>query len=251
MTTTQQLRGAPIDTMDCLRRGASLCGDQYWLLVVMGALFMLIVNAQTALLPLPILLGPLTCGMYSALRARSRGERIVLGRLFDGFRCFGTAFLASLLHLLVLLVTAIPFGMALGLCGSIAGVAFGNGAEVVGACLATLFGLIGLALAVALLIANTLILFTYPLIMERGLSAAAALAASARGVRRHIGSLIVLNAVLALLTSVAYLALILPGLLVFPVSMAATWVAYRHVFPEEAAVEEASSGRGVAPIGEA
>ena len=249
-SSESQPHGVAIDPIDCLRRGWALIGDQYGLLVAMGLLFMLMVNAQTALIPMPILAGPLMCGLYVALRTRSEGGRARLDQLFEGFRRFWPAFLASLLHLLIFALTAIPFAIVLVLAGLSAGAAFNSGAVVLGVCIATFTVLTALALAIALLVANTLIWFTYPLIVERDLSAAAAIAVSAQGARRHIGGLVVLHVVLAVLTTLAYLALIVPGLLVFPVILAASWVAYREVFPIQESCGQPSVPDGVAPVGE-
>ncbi|MDP6538224.1 MAG: hypothetical protein QF903_05915 [Planctomycetota bacterium] len=245
----QRAADEPIGTVDCLSRGWELCKGQYGLLVVMGFLFMTIVNAQSAILPLPILVGPLTCGFFLALRTRSEGRTATLGQLFDGFARFKAAFFASLLHLAALVVTALPFGIAMGLCGLLAGLAFESGANVLGGCIATLCVLTGLLLALALLVVNTLVWFTYPLLAEHDLSASAAMAASARGARRHITSLIALNVALALLTCLATLFFVLPGLLLLPIVMAATWEAYRRVFSVDELPQPPVDRPGVAPIG--
>ena len=78
---------------------------------------------------------------------------------------------------------------------------------------------------------QTLLLFTFPLIIDRNLSAVEAIKTSARAVLKNMGGIIGLLGVSFVISIVGYLALCVGLYFVIPIIVAGFAVAYRKVFP--------------------
>jgi uncharacterized membrane protein len=93
-------------------------------------------------------------------------------------------------------------------------------------------GMMLLVIIIATLI-GAFFIFTYPLIVDRRLSAIDALRTSARAVIGNLGGVMGLMGLSALLGIAGMLLCYVGAFLVMPVSFAAWAVAYRQVFPAE------------------
>src|SRR6185295_11433493 len=103
-SSTPTFQAGVVQPMACLRGGYDLVRDQYWLFVGM-ALVAIIVGS---VVPFGILLGPMMCGIYLALFKTRRGQPIEFGDLFKGFDYFGDGLIATLLHLIPIVVVFVP-----------------------------------------------------------------------------------------------------------------------------------------------
>src|SRR4029079_1450063 len=93
-----------IEPIKCISAAWAMVKEQYWLFVGMCAVGLLIGSA----VPMGILTGPMMCGLYIAVLAISRRQPIEFGMLFKGFDYFGPSVVATLLHVVPILVIVIP-----------------------------------------------------------------------------------------------------------------------------------------------
>ena len=94
-----------VEPVECLKAGwQSDPKNQYWLFFGMTAVGFLI----GSLVPFGLLMGPMMCGLYLAFFQTRRGQPIEFGVLFKGFDYFGDSVVATLLHMIPLVVVFVP-----------------------------------------------------------------------------------------------------------------------------------------------
>lgn len=228
MITTEFNRGV-VRPVECLKAGWALIKDQYWLFFGIVVVGMIIASFG----PVGILLGPMFCGIYLCFFAKMRGEPVKFELLFKGFDYFGQSVLAGIVQVVpmavLMFLAYIPmFAMPIFLqpdrnSEPNPAVIFG----FVGA----VFLLIFIAITIGGLI-TMLFIFTFPLIVERKLSAIDALKTSARAVLGNIGGMLGLW-FCSFLVHLAGAMLCFVGVyLAIPITMAGYAIAYRKIFPE-------------------
>jgi hypothetical protein len=224
------VRQVPIAPFDCLSEGWNRVRDQYWLLVAVCAVGMLI----GGLLPLAILMGPMLCGIYVCCLEKWRGRRVAFELLFKGFdsAVFLQSLIASLIQMAVSMVVVFPVVMVAIVVTIIvtAGQASGRPPTAPGALAVTLIVAgIGILL-LGLILISTVFVFTYPLIVDRGLTGVDAIKLSLRASLANFWGLVGL----ALLTMVAGLVGVMccyvGAFLVLPITFGAYTAAYVKVF---------------------
>src|SRR4026209_1963690 len=105
MSTPQIVfRRNAVEPVQCIKDAWALIRDQYWLFVGMATVGLLIGSA----VPLGILVGPMMCGLYMAFFKRMRNEPFEFGLLFKGFDFFGPSVVATLLHVIPILIVVVP-----------------------------------------------------------------------------------------------------------------------------------------------
>jgi hypothetical protein len=234
---TAYQRGA-VKPLECYKEGWALIRRGYWVyfgITVMGVLI-------ASWVPFGILMGPMFCGIYFCILQGLAAEPVEFSGLFRGFDYVVQSMIATLFIMIAGLIVAIPFTFLIVirvflLIGKLGGI--GHSSQDM---LPSLFG--HLAVEIALLVVlmllciiplSALTTFTYPLIVDRHLTAIEALTASVRaglGNFLPLVGLFMLNMVLGL----AGAALCYVGaFFVLPLSMAATAVAYRQAFPKDGA----------------
>jgi uncharacterized membrane protein len=230
-TQPTYFRTSAIRPLESFSEGWRLIRDQYPLMVGISLVGVIIAGS----VPLGILQGPMMCGIYICLFALARGERIEFGTLFKGFDHFMPSLIATLVHLVPVILVLLPTSVAmmvlfaLSMGGGSANTAPRPDATTI------LVGFIGGSLLILLvvLVLTALLLFAYPLIVERRLSGWDACRTSARAALGNAGGvlgLLLLNAAMGF----AGLLLCYVGVaFVMPIGFAATAVAYRDVFGEE------------------
>lgn len=196
--------------------------DEFWLIFAITLVGMLI----GSVVPL-ILVGPMMCGIYMCLLDKIDGNRLVFDRLFKGFNYFVPGLIVALVIMLplffFLIAVYIPMiGMAL------AGQTMSEEALI-----PFIVGVIVIEIAVALVMTalHSLVIFAFPLIVDRGLNGFEAVKLSARAVwanRGGVAGLFGLGVIVALL---GYLALCVGVYIALPVLLMAMAVSYRKVFP--------------------
>src|SRR5438445_3247924 len=85
-----------ISPMTCLQEGWTLIKDDYWLMVGMTLVAILL----GAMVPFGIILGAMMCGLYMCLFARMRREPVRFDMLFKGFDYFVQSLIVTLLHII-------------------------------------------------------------------------------------------------------------------------------------------------------
>jgi uncharacterized membrane protein len=113
--------------------------------------------------------------------------------------------------------------------GAIVGGAQAGEAGLVGAFV--IIGIIDLVFLIVMVCFHTLLMFSFPLLVDRNLGAIEAMKTSARAVWQNLSGVVGLVVVNFVLMFVGYLALCFGLYFVIPIMIAGNAVAYRRVFP--------------------
>jgi uncharacterized membrane protein len=230
-------RGA-VRPVECIRAGWQLIREEYWLFFAITLVGMLIGN----LVPFGLLVGPMMCGIYLCLLRREGGQRIKFEMLFKGFNYFAQSLIATLLMVLpVLVLVGVFYGLffagmlAAGI--SLTGDSQGGAPDAtIPVVVLVLYVVAMLILLVVATVVGALFMFTFPLIVDRGLSGPQALWTSVRAVFSNLGGVVGLLLLTTLLSMLGVLACYVGAYLFMPIHMAAIAVAYRRVFPADGSV---------------
>lgn len=216
-----------IDPMGCIRAAHALIKEQYWLFVGMCAIAVLIGSA----VPLGILMGPMMCGLYLAFFKRRRGEPVEFGTLFKGFDYFAQSVIATLLHVVPILIIVIP-AYLLFYVFFILSVALQGDEPNPGAMLGVMgmFILFWLAMIIVILLLSIGFTFVYPLMVDRKLPALDAIKWSFKAAKGNFLGLLLLILLNGLLAMGGVLLCYIGMFLVFPITYGAIAVAYEQVF---------------------
>jgi hypothetical protein len=202
--------------------------DQYWLFVGISAFGILLASVA----PLGLLMGPMMCGIYSCYRDKWQGRRPTFERVFAGFSSpiLGQSLIGGLILMALTMVVILPC-VVIGVAAFITlGVASGGRHEPPPALFAIVF-IAGTAIFLALiLLINTLLLFVFPLIADRRLSALDAVRLSARAGFAHMGGLLGLTLVTMAIAMVGACMCYVGAFLVLPVSFGAQMIVYERIF---------------------
>jgi len=190
---------------------------------------MLIANA----VPLGILLGPMMSGVYYSLFQKRRGKPVEFGNLFKGFDYFGPSLIATLVHIVPIVVIVVPAYFVFYLGFILAMIQQQqNGEPNPG----LVFGFVGVVIVfwvvvVVFIIAFSLLFtFAYPLIVDRGLSGFDAVKLSFRAALANFWRLLGLSLLSGLLGLGGALLCFVGIVLVYPIAFGAIAIAYEQVF---------------------
>jgi hypothetical protein len=173
------------------------------------------------------------CGLYLALFQTRRGNPIEFGLLFKGFDYFGDSVVASLLHMIPIVVVFVPsyilFYVALFAMMS----SQQRGGEPNPGAMLGFFGFFAvfwLVMMVLLILVSVIFTFAYPLIVDRRLSGVEAVKLSIRAAFANFWRLLGLLMMTGLMSFVGVLFCYVGAFLVMPISFAAIAIAYEQVF---------------------
>jgi hypothetical protein len=221
-----EFRRKAVEPVFCIKAGWNLVRNQYWLFVGITVVGILV----GSVVPFGILLGPMMCGIYLALFKTRRGQLIEFGDLFKGFDYFGDSLIATLLHLVPILVVFVPsyivFYIALFFMMP------RNGEPDPGAMFGFfgLFAVFWLVMMVLLILVSVGFTFAYPLIVDRRLSGLNAVKLSIRAGMANFWQLLGMLLLNGLVSFVGLLFCYVGAFLVLPVTFAAIVTAYEQVF---------------------
>jgi hypothetical protein len=222
-----EFRRNAVEPMECIRAGWNLIRSQYWLFVGMTAVGVRI----GSVVPLGLLMGPMMCGLYLALFQTRRGQPIEFGILFKGFDYFGDSVVATLIHMIPIVVVFVP-SYILFYAGLF--VMMGQqGGEPNSAALLGFFGFFAvfwLVMIVILIALSVVFTFAYPLIVDRRLSGIEAVKLSIKAALANFWRLLGLLLMTGLMSFVGVLCCYIGVFFVMPVSFAAIATAYEQVF---------------------
>ena len=211
-----------IKPIECVRDGWALIKDEYWLLFAITLVGLLIGGIS-----LYVVLGAMVCGIIYCYLRKIDGRVFSFDDLWKGFEWFGSGFIVTVAFVVPLLVVfAFSFGPILA-----AAIMAPNLSEdelwtmMIGA-FAT-----DLVLTFFVVCFHTLLMFSFPLVVDRGLGAVRAMTTSARAVWHNMSGVVGLGFVNFGLVIVGYAALCFGIYFVIPVILATHVVAYRKVFP--------------------
>lgn len=230
MSTPQPVfRRNIVEPIECINRAWALVKDQYWLFVGMVAIAILIGSA----IPLGILMGPMMCGLYLSFFKKRRGEPIELGTLFKGFDYFGPSVVATLLHVIPILIIIIPAYLFFYVFFIISMTATTQDGEPnPGAMLGLLgmFTLFWIVMFFVIIIISIGFTFVYPLIVDRKMAALDAIKASFKAAMANFWRLLLLMFLTGLISIAGVLLCYVGMFLAFPVTYGALAMAYEQVF---------------------
>lgn len=222
-----EFRRGVVEPVECIKEGYNLIRDKYWLFVGMTAVGMLIGNA----VPFGILMGPMLCGIYIALFKTRRGEPIEFGVLFKGFDSFGDSVVATLLHMIPIVVIIVPAYIIFYIGLILTTQRTGGEPDP-----AAVFGLLGfffvfwLVAMVIIMVLSVVFTFAYPLIADRRLSGINAVKLSIKAGLANFWRLLGLILLNGLMALGGVLLCYVGVFLVLPISFAALAMAYERVF---------------------
>ncbi len=214
-----------IRPIEAFKEGWEMIKDQFGLVLAVTFVGMLIGSA----VPI-VLIGPMMCGIYLILLQKYEGVPVDFAQLFKGFDFFLPSLILSVIIMVpvfvLLLLVYIPM-IAITFMGQRM-----SETELVTA----IVGIIAVELVFAFIMVclHTLLLFSFPLIVDKRLSAIQAIKTSARAVWANLAGVAGLFGVGILVAIGGYMLLCIGIYLALPLIMAANVVAYRKVFPATA-----------------
>jgi uncharacterized membrane protein len=219
---TPEFRTGVIRPIEVYKEAWAIMKDQFWLIFAITLVGMLI----GSFVPI-VLVGPMMCGIYMCLLDKIDGRPLVFDRLLKGF----DHFLPGLIVALVIMIPTVVFIVAIYI--PMIAMAFAGNAVSEDMLLPVIIGIIimELVVGIVMMILHSLIVFSFPLIVDRGLNGFEAVKLSARAVWANRGGVAGLFGVGILVAMVGYLALCVGVYLALPVLLMAMAVAYRKVFP--------------------
>jgi hypothetical protein len=222
-------RRRAVEPMKCLREGFNLVKDRYWFFVGMCFVAILVGSA----VPFGVLMGPMMCGLYMTFFLKRRGQPIEFSTLFKGFDHFGQSVIATLIHVVPIVIIVVPAYLFFYIGFVLTIAASGNQREPDPA---ALFGFLGfmvlfwMAIVVIVVVVSIAFTFSYPLIVDRRLQGVDAVKLSARAAFANFWSLLGLSLISGLLGFVGVLLCYVGVFFVFPISYSALAIAYEQVF---------------------
>lgn len=217
-----------IKAVDCLREAWDLIKGDYWPLFAVS-----IVGGLIAGCTFYLLLGAMVCGIFTCYLKKIDGEGPVnFDDLWTGFKFLGPSALATVffvvpmvVYLVVIFVTLYSPLITAAIMGERT-----NQSVFLGMFAAAL--VVDVIVAIAMTCIHSLMIFTFPLIIDRKLSSWDAIKLSARAALKNVGGIAGLIGVNFGLIVVGLLAFCAGVYFVIPVMTATSLVAYRKVFPK-------------------
>ena len=226
MDPNPEFKIGAIKAVDCAREGWELIKSDYWLLFAIS-----LVGALIAGVSFYVLIGPMVCGIFYCYLKQIDHQKVVFDDLWKGFGFFWP----SLGVTIAIVVPMVGFMLLMFLTiylPIITAAVMGNKAD--GGILLGTFAVglvIDFVVAIIMMCIHSLLMFAFPLIVDRGLSSWDAMKLSARAVMKNLGGIAGLIFVNIGLVLVGELACGVGVYLVIPVITATNVVAYRKVFP--------------------
>jgi hypothetical protein len=216
-----QINTGVIQAFDCYRVAWEMIRPQFGMIFAAFLIAMLIGGV------FGIIMGALMCGLYLCLFDVQEGRELKLDRLFGGFQYF----LPSFLVMLVIMVPMVVMFLLVYL--PIIGMALAGTHIDESELMPFIIGALAVEIVFAILMVcfHTLMMFAFPLIVDKKLSAFQAMKTSAKAVRMNLGGVASLFGV-GFLVSLAGMMVFCVGIyLAMPLVLAAQVVAYRKIFP--------------------
>jgi len=217
-----QFNTGVIKPIECAREAWELIKSDYWLLFAITLVGQLIGGISFC-----IVLGAMVCGIFYCYLKKVDGSGISFDDLWKGFGWFWPGLIVTFAFVVPMFVVyAVIYGPFM--------VAMIMGSKLSEDELITmLVGAFAVDFVIIIIMVcfHTLLMFSFPLIVDRGLGAINAMTTSAKAVWKNlggVGGLILVNFGLVL---VGYAALCFGIYFVIPVIIATNIVAYRKVFP--------------------
>jgi uncharacterized membrane protein len=219
----EQFNVGVIKPVECLKEAWELVKPQYWILFAVTIIGVMIGGAT-----IYILLGVMMCGIYLCYLQAVDGQKVEIETLFKNFKYF----LPSLFLVIVMIVPAL-FLMAIIYVPLLMAAIMGSKLSE-SELMTLLFGSFAVEVVVAIIMVclHTLLMFAFPLIVDRNLSSFQAMKLSAKAVWKNLGGVTGIWVLMFLVNVAGMLALCIGVYFTIPIVFATQLVAYRKVFPK-------------------
>jgi len=211
-----------VKPIEAYKEAWEMIKDQFGLVLAVTLVGMLIGSA----VPI-VLIGPMMCGIYLVLLQKYEGIPVDFAQLFKGFDHFLPSLILS--AIIMVPVFIVIFTMYIPMIFiTMAGPRM-NETELI----ATIAGILAVELvfAIVMVCLHTLLIFSFPLIVDKEMSAIESIKTSARAVWANLAGVAGLFGVGFVVAIIGYLMLCIGIYLVLPLIIAANVVAYRKIFP--------------------
>ena len=217
-----EFRTGVIKPIECVKEAWEIIKPDFWLLFAI-----VLVGAVVGTISLYIVIGAMICGINYCYLKQIDGKKVVFDDLWKGLSWFGPGLIVALCIfvpiLLVYAVIYVPIFVAMMMGARMS-------QDELMTTLAGAFA-VDAILIVIMVCFHTLLMFSFPLIVDRNLGGFRAMVTSAKAVWKNMAGvvgLILVNMGLALLGELAFCIGIY---LAIPIIFATNVVAYRKVFP--------------------
>ena len=215
-----------IKPIECIREGWDLIKEDFWLLFAIS-----LVGALIAGFTVYILLGAMICGIFGCYLKKIDGKPVAFEDLWLGFAYLGPSALVTIIFVVPIVVYVIVLFVTIYSPLVVAAI-MGNKADptiILGTFLAAI--VVDVIIAIAMTCIHSLMIFCFPLLVDRKLSSLDSLRLSARAVMKNISGIAGLVGVNFVLVLLGQLAFCVGIYFVVPIITAGNLVAYRKVFP--------------------
>ncbi|MGC2237293.1 MAG: hypothetical protein WA584_14110 [Pyrinomonadaceae bacterium] len=217
-----EFRTGVIRPVECFKEGWELIKSDYWMLFAISLVGGIIGGASVY-----ILLGAMICGIYYCYLQKIDGKPVSFDGLWKGFSYFMPSLLVTILIVVPMLaifaLTYFPIIMAAVMGSKL------SPDEFMQLMMGTLA--VDFIIAIVMVCFHTLLIFAFPLIVDRNLSGWQAVKTSAKAVWKNMGGVVGLIGVNFVLVLLGELLCFVGVYLVIPVMIAGNLVAYRKIFP--------------------
>lgn len=211
-----------IKPIECFREGWEVIKSDYWTFFVISLLGLIIGGFSFY-----ILLGAMLCGIYYCFLRKIDGHPVSFDGLWKGFDYFLPSLLATVLFVVPMFVI---FGVIYAplILAAVMGTRL-SPEELTG----LFFGAIAVDIVLAFVVTcfHTLLIFAFPLIVDRNLTARQAAVTSARAVWNNLSGVVGLVAVGIVLSLFGIITCGIGMYFIMPLMLAGYAVAYRKIFP--------------------
>lgn len=227
MSQNLEFQTGVIKPIECMKEGWEMIKDQYWMFFGITLVGMII----GGLIPFGIGIGAMFCGIYYCLFQKMNAQTVSFEGLFKGFNYFVPGLVATLIIVIPMVIfMVIIYGSMFAIMFS----SMDKRGQISDSAIFTLYGTLIVESIIASLFfscLHALIMFAFPLIVERNMSGFDALKLSARAVWKNLSGVIGLILAEFALGFVGYLVCAVGVYFTLPIMFAGVLVAYRKVFP--------------------
>ncbi len=215
-----------IRPIECVKEAWDLIKDEYWVLFAVS-----LVGAIIGGMTMYVLLGAMICGIFRCYLTKIDGGKVNFEDLWRGMEYFRQSLLVTILFVVPIVIYFVAIFVTMYLPILMKAVAGSRVSDEELLITVVIVLVVDVIIAVVMVTLHSLMMFSFPLIVDRGLPGWDAIKLSARAVMKNlggVGGLIVVNFGLIIL---GYIALCVGLYFIIPVITAGNLVAYRKVFP--------------------
>ena len=211
-----------IRPVECLKEGFELLRNDYWLLFAVW-----LVGGLISTISFLIVSGAMTAGIFYCYLKKIDGENVSFDDLWKGMKWFFPGLLVmALVALPMILVYAVIYVPVI--LSAVMGARLSQ-EELMAMLIGAL--VVDAVLIVIMVCIHSLLIFTFPLMVDRDLGPVKSMLLSARAVFGNLAGVAGLLGLNFLLAVAGYLAFCIGIYFVVPILIAGTVVAYRKIFP--------------------